>query len=194
MTIELLPVEKIALTVSLAQILRGENPGIKHVRRVRARTGAARRPVRLHQGPARGHGDAVVIIIERPPNFDRVLAAFPDADKPGVIFAYGDNIYNPSGITIPHALLAHEGIHLIRQRDGETADSWWEKYLTDDEFRYREELEAHVGEYGSQAPQLDRNYRAKLLMATAHRLIAPLYNYNPPRTLQLAMRDLKARV
>lgn len=139
-------------------------------------------------------GDVGMIIIERPPNFAQILAAFPDADKPGVIFAYGDNIYNPSAITIPHALLAHEGIHLSRQRDGETADSWWAKYLTDHEFRYREELEAHVGEYDSQAPQLDRNYRAKLLMATAHRLIAPLYNYQPPRTLQLAMRDLKARV
>jgi hypothetical protein len=135
-----------------------------------------------------------MIIIARPPNFERILAAFPDADKHGVLFAFSDAIYNPSGVTIPHALLAHEGIHLIRQRNGETADTWWEKYLTDDEFRYREELEAHVGEYDSQAPNLDRNFRAKLLMSTAHRLIAPLYNYRPPRSLQLAMRDLKARV
>jgi hypothetical protein len=135
-----------------------------------------------------------LIIIERPPNFAEIVKVFPDADKHGVIFAYGDNIFNPSAITIPAALLAHEGIHLIRQRDGETAEGWWAKYLTDDEFRYREELEAHVGEYDAQAPNLDRNYRAKLLMATAHRLIAPLYNYQPPRSLQLAMRDLKARV
>lgn len=135
-----------------------------------------------------------MIIVARPPNFERILKAFPDADKHGVLFAFADAIYNPSGVTIPPALLAHEGIHLIRQRDGETAESWWEKYLTDDEFRYREELEAHVGEFGSQAPGLDRNLRAKLLMSTAARLCAPLYNYQPPRSLQLAMRDLKARV
>ena len=136
-----------------------------------------------------------MIIIERPPNFDRVLAAFPDADKHGVLFAYADAIYNPSGVTIPPALLAHEGIHLIRQRDGETADSWWEKYLTDDEFRYREELEAHISEYISLASVIkDRNLRAKVLQNTAARLVAPLYNYKPPRTLQLAVRDLRARV
>ena len=136
-----------------------------------------------------------MIIVERPPNFDAILKVFPDADKPGVLFAYGDNIYNPTGILIPPALLAHEGIHLIRQRDGETAESWWAKYLTDDEFRYREELEAHVAEYDSQALTIrDRNYRAKLLTATAARLVAALYNYQPPRQMQLAVRDLKARV
>jgi hypothetical protein len=135
-----------------------------------------------------------MIIIARPPNFEQIIKVFPDADKPGVLFAFNDSIYNPSGVTIPHALLAHEGIHLIRQRAGETAESWWGKYLTDHEFRYREELEAHVAEYDSQAPNLDRNYRAKLLMATAARLVAPLYNYQPPRTMQLALRDLKARV
>lgn len=136
-----------------------------------------------------------MILVARPPNFEQIRAVFPDADKPGVIFAYGDAIYNPSGGAIPAALLAHEGIHLIRQRNGETTDSWWAKYLTDAEFRYREELEAHIAEFDSQALTMrDRNARAKLLDSTARRLIAPLYNYQPPRSLQLAMRDLKARI
>jgi len=136
----------------------------------------------------------MAVITARPPNFEAIAAVFPDAGKHGVIFAYGDAIYNPSGIFIPPALLAHEGVHLLRQRDGETAESWWAKYLADAEFRYREELEAHVGEYNAQLAGIDRNQRAKLLMATAHRLIAPLYNYQPPRSLQLAMRDLRQRV
>lgn len=133
-----------------------------------------------------------MIILERPPNFEEILKAFPDADKPGVIFAFGKNVFNPSGVSIPTALLAHESVHQYRQ--GLTPEKWWGLYLVDNDFRYNEELEAHVAEYDAQAPQLDRNYRAKLLMATAHRLIAPLYNYQPPRTLQLAMRDLKARI
>ena len=132
-----------------------------------------------------------VIIIARPPNFEQIIKVFPDADKPGVLFAFNDSIYNPSGVTIPHALLAHEGIHLIRQHTGETAESWWGKYLTDAEFRYREELLAHVAEYKAQLHGLDRNYKAKLLQATAMRLIAPLYNYVPPRTLSAALRDLR---
>jgi hypothetical protein len=133
-----------------------------------------------------------MIIIARPPNFDRILQAFPDADKEGVLFAYNDSIFNPSAVVIPHALLAHEGVHLIRQRDGETADSWWEKYLTDSEFRYHEELHAHVAEYKVlDAFLMDRNQRARLLQSTAMRLIAPLYQYPDYFTMIKAMRDLR---
>jgi hypothetical protein len=130
------------------------------------------------------------IVFERPPNFELILSAFPEADKPGVIFAYGDHIYNPSGANIPPALLAHEAVHQRDQLDM-GVEKWWEKYLIDTEFRYSAELYAHVAEYRAQAPKLDRNARAKLLMSTASRLSAPLYNYQPPRSLSVAMRDLK---
>jgi hypothetical protein len=138
-----------------------------------------------------------MIIVARPPNFEQILAAFPDADKPGVIFAYGKDIYNPSGGLIPPALLAHEQVHQTRQQGiklglaGE--DAWWRRYIDDTEFRYNEELLAHVAEYKAQLRETssDRNYRAKLLQSTAQRLIAPLYNYAPPRTLSTALRDLR---
>lgn len=134
-----------------------------------------------------------MIIVARPPNFDRIRQALPDADKPGVIFAYGDDIYNPSGGTIPPALLAHEAVHCERQRPVECVgpEAWWDLYLTDAEFRYHEELLAHVAEYISFAQTVaDRNGRARLLQRTAQRLTAPLYNYDPPRTLRQATRDL----
>jgi hypothetical protein len=138
-----------------------------------------------------------VIIVDRPPNFDQILAAFPDADKPGVIFAYGEHVYNPSGGEIPAALLAHESVHCARQHrfsynlDREmTPELWWEQYLTSPEFRYQEELLAHVVEYKVQVGDLDRNMRTVLLHSTARRLVAPLYNYQPPRTMQDALRDL----
>lgn len=129
-----------------------------------------------------------VIRIERPPNFKQILSAFPGASRPGVIFAYGADIYNPSGNVIPTALLAHESVHCERQKD---PSRWWTHYISDAEFRYREELAAHVAEYSTQAVGLDRNHRVKLLMSTAARLVAPLYNYQPPRSLTVAMRDLK---
>lgn len=129
---------------------------------------------------------------ERPPNFDRILAAFPDADKPGVMFAYGSYIYKPDGGFIPLALHHHEAVHIHRQlRVDMTPDRWWELYIADPEFRYNEELLAHVAEYKVQLPGLDRNTKAKLLQATALRLTAKLYNYQPPRTLAQAMRDLR---
>lgn len=133
-----------------------------------------------------------MIIVDHPPNFERIRAAFPDAIAPGVIFAYGEHIYNPSGKPIPHALLAHEAVHQARQVmggiDGPTI--WWNNYLVDPEFRYGEELLAHAAELMAQLPGLDRNQKHKLLMSTAARLVAPLYNYQPPRQLRWAIDDL----
>lgn len=140
----------------------------------------------------------MIIVPARPPNFDAILEKFPDADKPGVIFAYGDQIFNPSGIEIPHALIAHEGVHGNRQLSmnfGRHPEAWWDRYLTDPQFRYEEELFAHVAEYKVCAQRVtDRNQRARLLLSTARRLIAPLYNYDPPRSLIQAANDLSTEI
>jgi hypothetical protein len=133
-----------------------------------------------------------VIINERPPNFEQVHAAFPRADQPGVLFAYYPNIHNPSGIVVPPALVAHEEVHLHRQRDAGPT-KWWDQYLTDSEFRYNEELLAHAAEFRHQKHS-DRNASARLLLSTALRLVAPLYKYQPPRSLAQAIKDLKREI
>lgn len=133
-----------------------------------------------------------MIRVERPPNFDQILASFPKAGEHGVLFAYGEHIYNPSGVHISQPLLAHEYKHCARQFQV-GPNWWWDQYLTDPEFRYTEELLAHVEEYRAELKTLkDRNLRAKVSMRTAARLVAPLYNYQPPRTIKQAMRDLEA--
>lgn len=132
-----------------------------------------------------------MIIVERPPNFDQILAAFPDADKPGVIFAFGEHIYNPSGKIIPAPLVAHEHVHCAHQSQFVKPELWWDLYIDDHDFRYSEELAAHVAEFKAQLAGLDRNRKSKLLMATAARLVAPLYNYVPPRKLTAAMFDIQ---
>jgi hypothetical protein len=132
------------------------------------------------------------VIIGRPPNFAQIDAAFPGADRDGVIFAYGGEIYNPSGIEIPLALIVHENMHLARQV-WLTTDVWWELYLKNPEFRYNEELRAHAAEFKAQRAA-DRNASARLLTSTALRLIAPLYNYQPPRNLQQALKDLQPEI
>lgn len=134
-----------------------------------------------------------MIIVARPPNFDVILAAFPNATKPGVIFAYDGNVYAPSGGTIPPALLAHEEVHLKRQTL-HGADLWWDHYIRDHEFRYHEELAAHVAEFQALKIGNDRNAGAALLMRTALRLVAPLYGYTPPVSLQQAMKDLRQEI
>ncbi len=145
-----------------------------------------------------------VIVNARPPNFEQIAAVFPMAGNDGVLFAYGGDIYAPGGKVVPPALVAHENVHLERQRalgpaPGSTtqwsgADSWWHKYLHDSEFRYQEELLAHVAEFKVLKASNDRNFGARLLMSTALRLTAPLYNYLPPRTLAEALKDLKREI
>jgi hypothetical protein len=139
------------------------------------------------------------IEIAKPPMFDQILAAFPKAAESGVIFAWGDTIYNPSGIVIPRPLLAHEEKHGSRQmanhaKWGEAAApmQWWGKYIEDPEFRYNEELHAHAAEFKEQMRIVhDRNDRAKLMMSTAQRLLAPLYNYGIPKSLNQALCDMR---
>jgi hypothetical protein len=133
-----------------------------------------------------------MFVHDLPPNFEQIRAAFPDADKPGVIFAYDGSIYNPSGGLIPPALIAHENVHLGRQISV-GADFWWGEYLRDAEFRYHEELLAHAAEFRMLRYE-DRNQGAALLMRTALRLVAPLYNYVPPVSLQQAMKDLREEI
>lgn len=134
----------------------------------------------------------MTIIVDRPPNFEAILKVFPQAERHGVIFAYGEHVFNPSGVVIPPALIAHEAVHQDRQRKQFTPEHWWEMYLTDPGFRYNEEVLSHAAEYRAQVRHIkDRNDRAKLLQATAMRLIAPLYNYLPSRSLNVAITDLR---
>jgi hypothetical protein len=143
-----------------------------------------------------------MIIVDRPPNFEAIKAAFPKAENDGVMFAYDGNIYNPSGKTIPPALIAHESVHLERQKFSRPDESgivyggpdyWWKSYLENSEFRYNEELLAHAAEFKMQRTR-DRNFIARLMVHTALRLVAPLYNYTPPVSLQQAMKDLRREI
>src|ERR1700728_2186239 len=117
-----------------------------------------------------------MIILSRPPNFEQIKAAFPKAEERGGLFAYGGAIYNPSGLPLPQALIAHEKGQLNRQIMHGT-EIWWDHYLRDHEFRYNEELLAHVAEFQYLRGGGDRNFGARLLLHTALRLVAPLYNY-----------------
>jgi hypothetical protein len=112
------------------------------------------------------------IVEDFPPNIAEIREVFPLKGRE--LFAYGDIIYNPSGLNIPNELIAHECVH--QEQQGENVEDWWKKYLTDPAFRYIMELEAHQIEYQVFCDsEKDRNVRAKYLMAIASRLASPLY-------------------
>jgi hypothetical protein len=114
------------------------------------------------------------VVDGRPPNYVEIVAVFPGAALPGVIFAYGDRIYAPGGRTPSPALQAHEQVHCERQ--GARPEHWWGLYLTDPAFRLEEELLAHRAEYRAYcARHVNRVKQAQALADIAAKLSAPLY-------------------
>jgi len=131
------------------------------------------------------------IVVDRPPNYDDIVRVFPRAADKGVIFAYGDTVYCPSGPVFTPWLLAHEEVHSEQQ--GKEVEAWWRAYLTQPEYRYAQELYAHAAELRAQATR-NRNEWFRALHRTAHRLIADLYQYpKPPEgpDFKQALTDLR---
>lgn len=116
----------------------------------------------------------VTIKYERPPNFEQIAARFgrPVYAK-GVIFTYGDAIYNPSRVVLTRSLLAHETVHSRRQKADPAA--WWAKYLAVKKFRFEEELIAHQVEYLIAAEGVGRSQRRLHLRQISERLAGKLY-------------------
>ncbi len=114
------------------------------------------------------------IKIENPPNINEIRKVFGGAVGKEVIFAWGDTIYNPSGMDIPPELMAHEKVHGDRQR-GDVL-GWWRRYLMEPDFRFVEELIAHKVEYQYLLECGNRQQRRRALKTIAKRLSGPLYN------------------
>ncbi len=115
------------------------------------------------------------IKVAYPPNYAAVLAVFPGAAKPGVIFTYGDVVYNPSNIELIPSLAAHEHVHM-EQQEKRGPELWWEWYLADKGFRLEQELPAHQAEYEQwcidNSTRVERRLGLKFM---AQRLSGPLY-------------------
>jgi hypothetical protein len=133
------------------------------------------------------------VLVERPPNYDRLLEHFPGAAR--AFFAWGDIIYNPHSIALTPALLAHERVHGMRQNmvkpQGELSgiEVWWEGYIQFPEFRLEEEVEAHIVEYKVLCQGFpNRAARRRNLVQLAARLSGPLYGR------LISLKDAKARI
>lgn len=87
------------------------------------------------------------VINDYPPNYSRIAEAFDLAGR-SVVFTYGDVLYNPHRGNIKAHLLRHEEVHSRQQAayPGGPA-AWWERYLADPDFRFRQEVEAYAAQY-----------------------------------------------
>lgn len=110
------------------------------------------------------------------PLIDRVIEVFPFVaeNRDRVVFAYGDDLYNPGGGVITPDLMIHEAVHSLQQIDG--PDIWWERYLTDNAFRLAQEVQAYRTQYQFYCSfNKDRNTRSRFLTKIAKDLSSPLY-------------------
>jgi|688.fasta_scaffold353981_2 hypothetical protein len=102
---------------------------------------------------------------------------FPLLDKykqvfditPQTIFAYGDDIYTDTPLTVD--LAAHESTHLDQQ-EKVGLDLWVNLYLTDSNFRIAQETEAYKNQL---KVFLDRNERYIMKLEFAKTLSSGLY-------------------
>lgn len=118
------------------------------------------------------------IVGYHPPNFAAIAAVFPCArTQRGVLFAYGDTVYNPDNVMVDQYLQAHEQVHLDQQA-GLPAE-WWKLYLECIPFRLNQEVEAHRAEWKAfrEDPARNRNERRVYLRTISERLSSPLYRF-----------------
>jgi hypothetical protein len=77
----------------------------------------------------------------------------------GLLITIGDTVYcnDPNIFNSRPDLAVHEKIHELQQR-AMGSDEWWNKYLEDDAFRFKEELAAYQGQaYDIKQRITDRN-------------------------------------
>lgn len=113
---------------------------------------------------------------QNPPFWDRIRAAF-ELDGMDVVFTHGNVIYNPNNLDITTDLLRHEETHAAQQEHNSTvATLWWERYLSDPDFRLQAETEAYGEQYKFLCAQhKDKNTQARYLYALSAHLSGPMY-------------------
>lgn len=130
------------------------------------------------------------VIRAYPPIYTTLVEHFPIKGKSGILYAWGDRIYNPSGISVPEWLLAHESVHGERQShvfhptnpalgtewEKDAILTWWQKYINDPTFRLNEEVPAHQAEWSViRDMKIPHDTKERYLASMAARLSGPLY-------------------
>lgn len=126
------------------------------------------------------------IEIAYPPNIEKIRAAFDL--HPGIVFTYGDTIYNPDGGAIGPALMAHEKTHAKQQ--GDDPEAWWDRYFIDPQWRSYQELAAYRKQFKEFKKNVhDREARHQVLVKLAQDMASPMYGNCV--TFQHALKAIK---
>ncbi|HEC65133.1 MAG TPA: hypothetical protein ENI23_07565 [bacterium] len=108
-----------------------------------------------------------------PPNFTEIEDAFGSIPIT-IVFTYGDIIYAPGHGDISEHLMIHEKIHSEQQ--GNDPEDWWKRYLTESDFRLKQEVEAYYAQYSSfKRAHRDKNLQIRYLYQIAADLSSTIY-------------------
>lgn len=128
---------------------------------------------------------------EWPPNIDAIRKRFELTGKE--IFAYDGVIYHPGSGQLTAPLIAHEKVHFAQQ--GDDPAGWWDRYLTDNSFRYEMELDAHREELRVFCKfYRDRNMQWKYCDRLARRMSAETYDFKTFRTYWQIHKDIRTGI
>lgn len=92
-----------------------------------------------------------------PPNIDKIDAALHVRRLRDIVFTYDGKIYAPDNADLPYDLHEHERVHIEQQESYGGSDAWWDRYLSDVEFRLDQEVEA----YSAQLAYVDSHFGRK---------------------------------
>lgn len=108
-----------------------------------------------------------------PPNIEKIKKTFQL--KGTEVFTYGDTVYLGKGGSLDFSLIAHEQTHLDQQAKI-PAEEWWDKYLSDKNFRMSQELEAYRKQFKELKKGIkDRERLNQYLIFLAKSLSGPTY-------------------
>jgi len=110
---------------------------------------------------------------EKCPVYDRCVAKFgplPDT----TVFCYGDTIYAKYELSVD--LQVHEYVHSLQQIEIGGTEIWWDRYLSDDKFRFEQEVAAYQAQHRFLKDNIkDRNKLAKERIRLAKDLSSEIY-------------------
>lgn len=109
-----------------------------------------------------------------PPNYKRICEVFNIKGSRSIVFTYDGVLYNPGAGKISQDLMVHEETH-VRQQKEIGVDVWWDKYLTDAEFRTQQELEAYRVQWRYAKEHYARYYNRLVLKHISRSLAGEMY-------------------
>lgn len=115
------------------------------------------------------------ILNELPPAsiYDACVEQFGVSFDDGVVWTVGDTIHTKYPL-MPDVLV-HEKVH-IKQQTSFGVTAWWDKYLNDAEFRYKQELPAYQAQWKWIKKNIkSRNDQFKMLNKIAKDLSGNMY-------------------